>query len=331
METHGHDHAGHSHGSHGHGHDHAHGATDKTRVLIAAALTGGFMVAEALGGFLTGSLALLADAGHMLTDSISLALAWYAFHSGRAATARLTYGFDRVKTLVAYTNGLAIFAIALWIVYEACQRFLEPGAGARRADAGGGGGRAAGQHRRLLRAAWRRPQQPQHARRDPARARRHAGLGRRDRGGAGHPGDRLDADRSDPVGAGVAAHPVDRVVADARSRPCAARRRAARARPRRHRQRHRRQRRGRARGAPHACVVARRLEEHGDAACLPRPKAPTPMSRCATSRRGWRSNSASRTRRSNRNSAAAPTRKSRTSIRRQDASGRQAQRARSRW
>ena len=113
--------------AHGHGHDHAHGTTDKTRVLIAAALTGGFMVAEALGGFLTGSLALVADAGHMLTDSISLALAWYAFHlAGRAATARLTYGFDRVKTLVAYTNGLAIFAIALWIVYEAVQRFLEP-------------------------------------------------------------------------------------------------------------------------------------------------------------------------------------------------------------
>ena len=128
--NHDHDHAGHDHAAHGHdgpGHDHTHGTTDKTRVLIAAALTGGFMVAEALGGFLTGSLALVADAGHMLTDSVSLALAWYAFHlAGRAATARLTYGFDRVKTLVAYTNGLAIFAIALWIVYEALQRFLEP-------------------------------------------------------------------------------------------------------------------------------------------------------------------------------------------------------------
>ena len=59
-----------------------------------------------------------------------------------------------------------------------------------RADAGGGGGRAAGQHRRLLRAAWRRPRQPQHARRHPACAGRHAGLGRRDRRRAGHPGDR---------------------------------------------------------------------------------------------------------------------------------------------
>ena len=85
------------------------------------------MVAEALGGWLTGSLALVADAGHMLTDTISLALAWYAFQlAKRGATAQLTYGFDRVKTLVAYTNGITIFAIALWIVYEAVVRFLDP-------------------------------------------------------------------------------------------------------------------------------------------------------------------------------------------------------------
>ena len=121
----GHDHS-HDH-SHGHGGAHVHGGTDKTRVLIAACLTGGFMFAEAIGGVLTGSLALLADAGHMMTDSVSLALAWYAFHlAGRAATARMTYGFDRVKTLVAYTNGLAVFAIALWIVYEAWHRLSEP-------------------------------------------------------------------------------------------------------------------------------------------------------------------------------------------------------------
>ena len=121
AHAHAHDHSGHSHGAGGHG------ATDKKRVLIAACLTGGFMVAEAVGGLLTGSLALLADAGHMLADSIALALAWYAFHLGeRPATGRLTYGFGRVKTLVAYTNGLAIFAIALWIVYEAWQRLLDP-------------------------------------------------------------------------------------------------------------------------------------------------------------------------------------------------------------
>ena len=133
----GHDHESHSHGRHGSaGHDHAghshgpghvHGATDKTRVLIAACLTGGFMVAEAAGGFITGSLALLADAGHMLTDSIALWLAWYAFRlAERPATMRMTYGFGRVKTLVAYTNGITIFAVAVWIVYEAARRFIQP-------------------------------------------------------------------------------------------------------------------------------------------------------------------------------------------------------------
>jgi cobalt-zinc-cadmium efflux system protein len=121
-----HDDTAHSHGHH-HGPGHVHAGTDKTRVLIAACLTGGFMIAEALAGWLTGSLALVADAGHMLADTVSLALAWYAFRiSGRAGNARLTYGFDRVKTLVAYTNGVAIFAIALWICYEAVVRFIQP-------------------------------------------------------------------------------------------------------------------------------------------------------------------------------------------------------------
>jgi cobalt-zinc-cadmium efflux system protein len=112
---------------HDHGSGHSHGAADKKRVLIAACLTGGFIVAEVVGGLITGSLALLADAGHMLTDSVSLALAWYAFHlGGRAATERMTYGFGRVKTLVAYTNGLSVFLVAVWIVYEAWERIREP-------------------------------------------------------------------------------------------------------------------------------------------------------------------------------------------------------------
>jgi cobalt-zinc-cadmium efflux system protein len=121
--AHDHGHGGHDHG----GHDHGHGTTDKTRVLIAACLTGGFMIAEAIGGLVTGSLALVADAGHMLTDSIALWLAWYAFHlADRPATRRLTYGFGRVKTLVAYTNGITIFVIAVWIVYEAVRRLMAP-------------------------------------------------------------------------------------------------------------------------------------------------------------------------------------------------------------
>ncbi|MFC5386141.1 cation diffusion facilitator family transporter [Aquamicrobium segne] len=116
--------------SHHHGHDHgahSHGSGDKRRVLIVACLTGSFMIAEALGGLFTNSLALLADAGHMLTDSLALSLAWYAFHlAERPATRRMSYGFARVKTLVAYTNGIAIFIVALWIIYEAWQRFLQP-------------------------------------------------------------------------------------------------------------------------------------------------------------------------------------------------------------
>ncbi|HWK64875.1 MAG TPA: cation diffusion facilitator family transporter [Rhizobiaceae bacterium] len=120
-----HDHAGAAgHGSHA---GHVHGTSDKKRVLLVACLTGGFMIAEAAGGLITGSLALVADAGHMLTDSIALWLAWYAFHlAERPATRRLTYGFGRVKTLVAYTNGITIFAIALWIVYEAARRLMSP-------------------------------------------------------------------------------------------------------------------------------------------------------------------------------------------------------------
>jgi len=119
----------HDHNSpeHDHGAGHVHGATDKKRVMIAGCLTAGFRVAEALGGILPGSLGLLADAGHMLADAVALGLAWYAFHlADRPATRRLTYGFGRVKTLVAYTNGIAIFVIALWIVYEAWGRLEAP-------------------------------------------------------------------------------------------------------------------------------------------------------------------------------------------------------------
>lgn len=121
----GHDHHSHAEGGGAAGDQHK--TSDKKRVLIAAMLTGGFMVAEVIGGLLTGSLALLADAGHMFTDAIALALAWYAFHlADKPSTGRHTYGYGRVKTLVAYTNGLAIFLVASWICYEAWQRFQAP-------------------------------------------------------------------------------------------------------------------------------------------------------------------------------------------------------------
>src|SRR3989304_6238431 len=112
------------HGSHSR--DHGHGAAlanNERRRGPAAALTGAFMFAEVAGGIAAGSLALLADAGHMLTDFASLALAWFGFRlARRPADWKRTYGFDRFQVLVAFANGLALFAIAAWIVYEAYER-----------------------------------------------------------------------------------------------------------------------------------------------------------------------------------------------------------------
>lgn len=123
---HDHDHDDHSHGHGGHGHHHAHSANERT-VGLAAALTGGFMLAEIVGGVVAGSLALLADAGHMLTDFASLSLAWLGFRLTRQpADWRRTYGFDRFAVLVAFVNGIALFAIAAWIVFEAVQRLRSP-------------------------------------------------------------------------------------------------------------------------------------------------------------------------------------------------------------
>lgn len=124
-------HAGHGHGrghGHGHGHDHSHVPKNEKKIAIAAALTGAFMVAEVVGGVVSGSLALIADAGHMLTDFASLVLAWLAFRlARRPADWQRTYGFDRFSVLAAFVNGLSLFAIAAWIVYEAIQRLREPG------------------------------------------------------------------------------------------------------------------------------------------------------------------------------------------------------------
>src|SRR6188474_1935070 len=117
-QDHGHDH----HHSHGHGHIHAH-AHDERRLLLALILTGGFMVVEAVGGILAGSLALLADAGHMLTDTAALALSWYAFMvSRRPATEKRSYGQHRFQVLAALINGVALVAVAGWITIEAVRR-----------------------------------------------------------------------------------------------------------------------------------------------------------------------------------------------------------------
>lgn len=99
------------------------------RVLIALILTGVFMVVEVIGGILSGSLALLADAGHMFTDTIALGLAAVAFSvSKRPGDRKLTYGYQRFQILAAFVNGLSLLVIVGWILFEAVQRFITPSA-----------------------------------------------------------------------------------------------------------------------------------------------------------------------------------------------------------
>jgi cobalt-zinc-cadmium efflux system protein len=126
MHSHSHPHA-HSH-SHSAGTAHAHpDGGNERRVALAALITGLFMFAEVAGGLVSGSLALIADAGHMLTDCAGLTLAWLGFRlARRPADRQRSYGYGRFGVLVAFTNGLALFAIAAWIVVEAIDRLRQP-------------------------------------------------------------------------------------------------------------------------------------------------------------------------------------------------------------
>ncbi len=90
-------------------------------------LTGAFMLVEVAGGLLSGSLALLADAGHMLTDTAALCFAWLAFRlARRPADAQRSYGYHRYQVLAAFVNGVVLIAIVTWIVIEAVERIREP-------------------------------------------------------------------------------------------------------------------------------------------------------------------------------------------------------------
>jgi cobalt-zinc-cadmium efflux system protein len=93
----------------------------------ALALTGTFMLVEFAGGFLARSLALLADAGHMLTDTAALALAWAATRiAARPADTRRSFGYQRLRVLATFVNGCALLFIVAWIAVEAVQRLLNP-------------------------------------------------------------------------------------------------------------------------------------------------------------------------------------------------------------
>jgi cobalt-zinc-cadmium efflux system protein len=115
-------------GSDAHGHGHAHDERISERRLIwAMALTGGFMLAEVVGGILSGSLALIADAGHMLTDLGALGLAHAGMRLGRRpADARRSFGYRRLEVLAAFANGVVLLVLTLWIALEAGLRLFHP-------------------------------------------------------------------------------------------------------------------------------------------------------------------------------------------------------------
>lgn len=112
----------------GAGHQHADPRTANTRALsIALALTGTFLIAEVVGGLITGSLALISDAMHMLTDTVGLAVALLAIKIGaRAADSRRTFGYQRLEILAAAFNAVLLFVVALYILYEGYKRLVEP-------------------------------------------------------------------------------------------------------------------------------------------------------------------------------------------------------------
>lgn len=108
--------------NHSHGHSHKDGATcptqiaDGKRLLIAAGLTGGFMIAEIIGGVISGSLALIADAGHMTTDFLALIGAWIGVRMGAG----------KGSVIIALISGLSLLGVAAWVVLEALARLAEP-------------------------------------------------------------------------------------------------------------------------------------------------------------------------------------------------------------
>lgn len=114
---------------HAHPHEHADSGDGRSRkLLFAFVLTVLMMVAEVIGGAWSGSLALLADAGHMMVDALALLLAVIgAWMATRPADARRSYGYGRMEVLVGFVNALSQFVLVGWIVYEAVNRLLHPG------------------------------------------------------------------------------------------------------------------------------------------------------------------------------------------------------------
>ena len=111
----------------GHAHSHSSAAESKQKLALVFGLTLCYLIVEVIGGLLTNSLALLADAGHMLTDVAGLGLALFAIKfAERPATPERTYGFYRVEILAAVVNAVVLFGVSFYVLYEAYERFRNP-------------------------------------------------------------------------------------------------------------------------------------------------------------------------------------------------------------
>jgi cobalt-zinc-cadmium efflux system protein len=122
VSSHAHEHGGHT----GHAHGVSAGA-DSRKLAVALALILGFMVVEVVAGLMAGSLALLSDAGHMLTDAAAIAFSLIAIRlAARPAQGVMTYGLKRVEILSAQANGVSLLVLALLILFEAVRRLIDP-------------------------------------------------------------------------------------------------------------------------------------------------------------------------------------------------------------
>lgn len=124
---HGHNHYEHNHSGHSHSHSHSHAPDNLKGLLIALIITGSIMLLEFFGGLVTGSLALLSDSGHMLGDTVSLALSLVAMiFAVKPPSLKNSYGYYRFEIMAALFNGVTLFIIAGFIIWEAYQRFFSP-------------------------------------------------------------------------------------------------------------------------------------------------------------------------------------------------------------
>lgn len=122
----GHDHPGHGNPGPGHA-SHDHRSASRRALLVVLGLIVGFTVVEVAGGILTGSLALLADAGHMLSDVFAIVLALGAITlARRPSTPRRSFGFQRAEIIAAFVNGLTLVLVSGWVLWEAARRFRDP-------------------------------------------------------------------------------------------------------------------------------------------------------------------------------------------------------------